>query len=120
MGDLLRLGLCRESVLLGMCARPVDVAEADCYAACAVLTSNPAAEWTPPPRSGLEVFGLVCELEIFVFVLILIVVEVAEASGEGGCGQNGGGSGLRVAVLVDLHAEREPHLREDLFDLIQR
>ena len=29
------------------------------------------------------------------------------------------GPGLRVAVLVDLHAEREAHLREDFLDLVQ-
>src|SRR6267378_2612876 len=75
---------------------------------------------TPPPRFGLEVLCFGGEFEVFVFILVLIiVVEVAEAGGEGGCRQNGRGSGLRVAVLVDLHAERQAHLSEDLFDLIQ-
>src|SRR5438552_18994157 len=75
----------------------------------------------PRPYSLLlEVLGIGWEFEVFVFLLVLIVVvEVAEAGGEGGCGQDGGRSGLRIAVLVDLHAERQAHLGEDLFDLIQ-
>src|SRR6266852_625603 len=75
--------------------------------------------WTLHP-GFLEVLGLGGEVEVIVFILVLIVVvEVAEAGGEGGCGQHGGGSRLRVAILVDLHAERQAHLGEDLFDLVQ-
>src|SRR5438067_13400203 len=76
----------------------------------------------PRPYSlFLEVLSLGGEFEVFVFILVLIfIVEVAEAGGEGGCRQNGGGSGLRVPVLVDLHAERQAHLSENLFDLVQR
>ena len=31
-----------------------------------------------------------------------------------------GWTGYCVSVLIDLHPEAEPHLREDLFDLVQR
>ena len=69
----------------------------------------------------LEVFWFGGQIEVVIFVVFVfvIVVEVAEAGGEGGCRQNGGWSGLRVAVLVDLHAEREAHLRENFLDLVQ-
>ena len=93
------------------------------YAACAALSrKTAAADWIPPPQAWLEVLWLTAnEVEVFVliFVFVIIVIKVAEAGGEGGCRQNGGGSGLRVAVLVDLHAEGQAHLREDLFDLVQ-
>src|SRR4051794_26874617 len=90
-----------------------------CYAGLRLLRAN-RRRMCLRRLPWLEVFRLSWEFEVFVFILVLIVViKVAEAGGEGGCGQNGGRSGLRVAVLVDLHAERQAHLSEDLLDLIQ-
>src|SRR6266702_1829281 len=67
----------------------------------------------------LEVLRLCGQVEVFILIFVF-VIEVAEAGGEG-CGrENGRGSGNRIALVVDLHAERQAHLREDFLDLVQR
>src|ERR1700687_2088868 len=74
-----------------------------------------------PSQYLLEVLRLAGDIEVVIFVLVLIVViKVTETRGERGCRQNGRRSGLRIAILVDLHAKREAHLRQNLLDLIQR
>src|SRR5580658_4216926 len=65
----------------------------------------------------LERFGLVDGLEVL--VLLVFVVERAIAGGERCGGEYGSGTGNRVAVLVDLHAERETHLSKDFLDLVE-
>src|ERR1700759_516216 len=65
----------------------------------------------------LEGLGLVDGLEVL--VLFVLVVKRAVAGGECRSGKNRGRTRNRVAVLVDLHAERETHLSKDFLDLVE-
>src|ERR1039457_6842569 len=99
---------------------------ADCARTCSILKQtgphpSDAAQSgvTIPSKSRLEVLRFRSHSEVFVVVIILIV-EAAKAGGQSCGGKNRRGPRDRIALLVDLHAERQAHLREDFLDLIQR
>src|ERR1035437_7987762 len=74
---------------------------------------------TPRGEAALKVLGLGGQVQIHRIQRFVLVVVAAIAGGQGSGGRNAGGSGDRVALLVDLHAQREAHLREDFLDLVQ-
>src|SRR5215469_1317452 len=105
-GDLLRSGLSRGSD----CKRFVG-SHSSHDENCAM---SGITELRSPKLEGL---GLVDRLEVL--VLVLFVVERAVAGGERRGGKNRGRSRNRVAIFIDLHAERKTHLSKDFLDLVE-